>query len=354
MATLKPLVWIVLAGCSELQGYGGAPPPLVTFEVVASGDLSSVRSPDETGTPNLRVALVWGRQWLIEPLCILPAENADAAALIAAGCRDPFGFVANRVAANAAITLGQPTSLELFDLPAADVMVGDLTARVAYASVILYDDKDNDGTLTLGRPNRPVDAGRPDTTPVDTKDLAYGASFISMTAPDQRVAFREGAFIQSAFYPRAGCSEPATAFSVLGAGGFSAADAIAATLAGTLPTEDPTTCTNAAPAATRIEFGLQPAAAASELRCTERATDSSVRYREPDVDAPDMTNRVGACVHSPSFGAPSETIEFVISGRSDDSCVGLTHYALRACTESPTCGSPDWDHSANPPPWWPC
>jgi hypothetical protein len=363
MATLKSLIVAVggLAGCSNLEGYGGPAPVLVSFEVVANGDLASVRSPDDTGAPRLRAALVWGRAWLVEPICILPAapappDSADTVqALLAAGCRDPFGFVPARVAASTPITIGTPTTIDLYSVPAPDLMVGDLTARVAYGSVILFDDKNGDGTLTLGRPNRPVDANRPpDTTPVESNDLVYGASFISMTQPDQRVAFRQGAFIQSAFYPRAGCSDPPTGFSVLGAGGFTAADAITATLAGTLPREDPATCTSTPADATQITLALQPASALSELRCTERALDSSVRYREPDIDPPDLTNRVGACVHSPSFGAPSDVIEYVISGRSDDSCVGLTHYVLRGCTESPTCGSPDWDHSLSPPPWWPC
>ncbi len=361
MATLKPLIFVALCGCSDLQGYGGAAPVLVTFDVTANGDLSTVRSPDDTSAPDLQIALVWGQQWLIEPLCILPPDPAppDTAesvnALIAAGCRDPFGFVPARVAASTPITLGTPAPLDLFSIPASDLMVGDLTARVAYGSMILYDDKDHNGTLTLGRPNRPMDANRPpDTTPVDTSDLVYGASFISMTQPDQRVAFRQGAFVQSGFYPRAGCADPGSGFSVLGAGGFSAADAVAATLAGTLPTEDPTTCTNTLAAGTQFSLAVRPATGLNELRCTERATDSSIRYREPDGDAPDLTNRTSACVHSPSFGAQSDIIEFVISGRTEDSCVGLTHYVLKGCSESPTCGSPDWDHSLAPPPWWPC
>jgi len=361
MATLKPLILVALCGCTDLHGYGGSAPVLVTFDVTAEGDLATVRSPDDTSTPDLRVALVWGRQWLVEPICILPADPAPPAtadtvqALIAAGCRDPFGFVPARVAASTPIAIGTPAAIELYSVPASDIMVGDLTARVAYASVILFDDKDHDGTLTLGRPNRPMETNRPpDTTTIDSNDLVYGASFVSMTQPDQRVAFRQGAFIQSAFYPRAGCADPQTGFSVLGAGGFSAAAALAATLAGTLPMEAPATCTNTLAADTQFTLSLQSATALNEMRCTEHATDASVRYREPDADAPDLTDRVGACVHSPSFDARSDVIEYVISGRSKDSCVGLTHYVLRGCNESPTCGSPDWDHSLTPPPWWPC
>jgi len=355
LATITLVTALVsLSGCGDLQGFGGPVPPLVSFSVTATGDLGAVRPPDDTGTPDLHAALVWGRQWLVEPICILPPENADAAAVIAAGCRDPLGFVPARVAANVPIELGVPASLELFTLPAADVLVGDLTARVGYASIVIYDDKDGDGTLSLGRPNRPQQMGPPDTTPTQSSDVVYSASFVTMTAPDLRVAFRQGAFIPSGFYPRAGCSDPPVAFSVLGAGGFSVADALAATLAGTLPQEDPATCTNQDPSAAAFTLAVQPPAPLAELRCTERSTDSSVRYREPDTDPPDLTNRTMACVHSPSFGTPSDVIELVISGRSDDSCVGLTHYVLKGCRETPTCGTPDWDHSLAPPTWWPC
>ena len=353
MATLKAFVLVAACGCSDLQGFGGASPPLVSFDVTASGDLGTVRAPDDTGTPSLHFALVWGRQWLVEPICILPPENADAAAVIAAGCRDPFGFVPALVAADTPAELGVPATLDLFSLPGSDIMVGDLTARVAYATVVLYDDKDGDGALSLGRPNRPPDMTRPmDNGPVNVTDLVYGTSFLTMTQPDQRIAYREGAFVQSGFYPRAGCADPVSGFSVVGAGGFTADAAIAATLAGTLPTEDPASCTAGSPMTASLDFGLQTAAALNELRCTERTTDSSVRYREPGENPPDLTNRTTACVHSPSFGAPSDVIEFVVSGRSDDSCVGLTHYILKGCTESPTCGSPDWDDGA--PLWWPC
>lgn len=160
--------WLVLlAACGNVQGFGGPVPPLATFTVEVTGDLASVRLPTDTGAPNLRVALVWGRQWLVEPMCIFPIAqldpmipNNDVAGLLNVGCRDPFGFVPAVVAANAPITPNEPTELDLFALPGANVMVGDLTARVAYGSFVVYndrpDDKGNlDGTLTLAQPNRP-------------------------------------------------------------------------------------------------------------------------------------------------------------------------------------------------------
>jgi hypothetical protein len=346
-----------LGGCSDLSGFGGAAAPLATVQVHVSGDIASV-APPGSGAATLRVALVWGAQWLTEPLCILPPDDTSAATVIAAGCRDPFGFVPDRVAVDAPVAADGSAALDLFDLPAADVMVGGVTARVAYASVVVYDDRDGNGTLTLGRSNRlrGRDDGPPQDPAMQTIDRVYAASFVTMTAPDRRLAFREGGFDKAAaFYPRSGCGDPLPSFSIVSAGGFSAQAAIAATLAGMLPPEDPAACSEQ-PIEAPVELTLQPPVPLHELACAERADDSSVRYREPPADAPDLSNRTFACVKVPDFGSGKATgmLQLAISGRSDDSCVGLTHYVLRGCRNDATCNVPRWDITATPPSWWPC
>ena len=100
-----------LAGCSDLQGFGGPVPPLVTFQVLVNGDLTPYRPPGVASERSLQVAMVWGDQWQTEPFCILPAESPDAAAVIAAGCRDPFGFVPLLVGATVPVTVGVPARL---------------------------------------------------------------------------------------------------------------------------------------------------------------------------------------------------------------------------------------------------
>ena len=295
----------------------------------------------------------------------LPIDPRDDAATVGpvllAGCRDPFGFVPLLVETNVPIELGAPASIDLFTLPDADVMVGDIDARVAYGSIVVYDDRDGDGLLDLAHANRLGSAnGGPNNNPMESNltDEIYGASFLTMTAADQRVGYLEGSFSPvAAFYPRAGCGDPPPAFSVLGAGGFTAASAIAATLAGTLPLEtDPTTCTQTAPTGTTITFAVQPPATVTEVACTENTADSSVRYREPMTDEPDFTNRSYACVHLPSFGTPSDVVELIVTGASTDSCKGLTHYILSGCNTDPNCPMPTWNHTApgDQPPWWPC
>ena len=358
VAVVAGVAGLGAAGCGDLKGFGGPVPPLGTFTVVADEDPSNPLP----ATTSLQVALVWGAQWLTEAFCILPAESADAAAVIAAGCRDPLGFVPARVAMTVPIAPGTPVQLSLQQLPAPDLLIGPITGRVAYGSMVVYDDRDGNG-LELAQPHRLASGGRgpqADDT-VDSNDVIYGASFITMTAPDQRVAYLEGTFDENgAFYPRAGCGPPSPGFSVLSAGGFTAAAALAATVAKTLPQEDPTTCSTVAPAAAVINVALDTApaamAAAREVGCVERTDDSSIRYREPPANEPDFTDRIKACAHLPTFdtGSPSSLIQLVVSGRSTDRCVGLTHYTLRGCRENVSCSVPDWDFTANPPAWWPC
>jgi len=384
---------LALGGCGKLQNWGGPASPLVTFNVTFEGDLAPLRPPHITEERSLKVALVWGAQWLTEPFCILPPESPEAAAVIADGCRDTFGFVPARVDATAPLTQGQPATLPLFQLPTAEVMVGDVTARVAQGSLVVFDDRDGSGTLELSRPHRaPLSGNEPDRfikeTP-DSFDIIYGASFVSMTAADQRVIYREGGFnLNGAFYPRAGCAPPLKAFSVAGAGGFSASAALAATLAGTLPQEDPATCTDALPAETTVSIAARAPAELAEVGCDERIVNGSPRYREPPEEQPDLTGRTVACAHLPSFdtggglggegdvgdaGNANETsdagtgdagsgaagasslIQLVVSGRPGDRCRGLTHYVLRGCRESVTCVLPDWDYtSSSAISWWPC
>jgi hypothetical protein len=359
-AILLVLFFALAAGCNDLEGLGGAVPPLVTFQVELTGNLEP--PPGITDVRSLQVALVWGAQWWTEPFCVLPPESASAAAVIAAGCRDPFGFVPNLVAGGVPATIGTPTPLPLLDPPPTDVLVGAVTSRIGYASLVFFDDRDGSGTLNLSEshPTAAGDDGGPDQedTP-DSNDVVYGTSFLTMTAPDQRVSFLDGTFDQTAAcYPRSGCPDPLDGFRVLGAGGFSAAAGLASAVSGTLPPEDPSTCTGAAldPATVLMTIAAQPPADVAEVSCSERTLDGTTRYRQPPTDQPDFTGRLTACAHLPSFDAGDQTnlIQLVVSGQPTDHCKGLTHYTLRGCREDVSCAVPDWDFTANPPAWWPC
>lgn len=358
MAALRYVATLAaLAGCGDLQGFGGEVTALATIRVEATGDFEAVRVAGATDE-DLRVALVWGAQWLPEPMCILPPESAEVAAVVAAGCRNPLSFTPTRVTDD--VALAMPAELVLDNLPSADLMIGDVTARVAYASLVVYDDRDRTGTLELGRarrlPQGGFDPGGPPEVP--TRDVIYGASFVAMTEPDTRLAFREGAFLESGFYPRHGCAAPLPAFSILSAGGFSFADAVAATAAGTLPSEDPATCAEAKPEDTVVRVPFRMPAEVQEVGCEQRREDSSVRYRRPP-DAPlDLANLTHACAKVPAFGSEPapDVIQLLVASPADDRCKGLTHYTLVGCDQNTTlaCDAPEWDYRANPPAWWPC
>jgi hypothetical protein len=357
---------LAAASCGDLKGFSGPVPPLATYTlVVPNAPTTTLQRPS--------VALVWGMQWLSEALCFLPPENMQAQAVLAAGCRDPFGFVPLQFETSVPITFGQPTTLSLYNVPGSSVLVGDVTARVAYGTLVLFDDLQDNGVLTLAQPNRlgPQGGGGGSGSggsgesngPIMLPDPVYAASFVSMTLPDERVGYREGAFdTTSAFYPRAGCGAPPSGFSVLAASGFTEQAAITATLAGMLPQEtDVAQCAQATASQATISVPL-PAASTNinEVACTENNADSEVRYREPPTDEPDFTNRLTACVHLPTLGSGSgsgsgsDQIELIVTGKSTDSCVSLTHYILRGCANDPSCAPPTWDHSQAPPSWWPC
>jgi hypothetical protein len=345
-----------LPACDDLTGFGGEVQPLATIQIQLEGDLAAVRDPD-TGGASLRIALVWGAQWLPERACFSPSAPPELTAVRQAGCRNPFAFTPARVAASAEAAPGVPLELPLFELPSADVMIGGLTARVAYGSLVVFDDRDASGSLELARPRRlPGSRNGPpdeDEEDLDSADIVYGASFVAMTEPDTRLAFREGAFnAAAAFYPRSGCGEPPPAFSIARAGGFSVATALAAAAAGRLPPQDPASCREAATTDDVVAIALRPPAEVREVGCQQRRADGVVRYREPPAEPLDLTELPHACAPV----ADTDQVELVIATRPGDTCKGLTHYVLRGCDDATelACEQPEWDFTAAPPSWWPC
>ena len=383
MATLRHFVgYVVVAasllpfGCSKAVGLGGTVTPLEKIQVQTSGDPS--RFTPAGDTPSFRVALVWGLQWQPEPFCVLPPESPEAAAVIAAGCPDSFGFVPNpnSVAADVPFQLGTPAALALNTLPAAEVMVGDPSGRVAYGSLIVYDDHNNNGSLDLRTPprlrRRGPQAQLPtydDGGPAGPADLVYGASFISMTLPDQRVTYLEGTFnAKAAFYPRA-CNDPPTSgFSIQSAGGFARADGgffqadggislamVGELAAGYLPMEG-LPCTTGSLNDTVVTIPLQAPANLTQLACTVNDSGDATTYHEAPTNLPDLTGRQSACVDFPYIPGDDAGVatgkQFVISSLPGEPCRYTIHYTLRGCDNDPSCATPSWNITATPPDWW--
>jgi hypothetical protein len=356
MAAVRILaIVLALAACDDVKGFEGEVPPLATIHFEVTGDFEAVRMANANNV-KLRVALVWGSQWLPEPFCFLPPESAEAEAVVNAGCRDPLGFVPDRSSDTVPIEVGVPASLSLFELPSADIMVGDVTARIAYASMVVFDDRNDNERFDLGRFRRPDEDFDQPQDPL-MFDTIYGASFVTMTEPDVRVVLREGGYNEkAAFYPRSGCGVPAPGFSVAAAGGFTREIAIASTLAGILPPQDPSTCVEADTEDLVIPIPLRATKEVAEVGCRGRDGDGAVEYEDPPVEGLDMTNKTFACTEVPDFGTgETEGItQLVITTRSDDRCRGLAHYVLKGCEDDLTCDVPEWDYTATPPSWWPC
>jgi hypothetical protein len=381
---MAPIAGCAFPGCGKLVGLDTPVTPLARIRVQFAGYLPATAGP-------LRVALVWGAQWLPEPFCVAPPKAVPAVVqpgwklpsvddVVAAGCPDNFRFVPDRAGADIPIQPDVPPTIDLINLPAADVMVGDVTARIAYASVVVYYDRNGNGTLDFHHPPHHQDHEEDYNpgTPA-TSDVVFGASFISMTKPDQRVAFREGEFDANvAFYPRIGCdnSQPLPGFSILSAGGFDASLA----LQGQLPTEsDPAACAVATLddavvtillSAPTADAGAEGDARAegnagaqdeyywsrAELACTDPETGGMTFYLQPDTSfdftSPNMPP--WACVGFPRLSGDTAEVasgqQLVIANAGP--CKSVIHFILRGCANDPHCAAPSWDLA--PPAWWPC
>ena len=198
---LKHLPFVLLAACGTLQDYGGDVPPLATIHVQTGDERQAPHGVD-------RVALVWGMQWLPEAFCILPPENADAATVQQRGCRDSFGFVPLRVEADAAIDpVTKQATIELFDVPGADVRGRrrHRARRVRRPRPLQRPRRQQhaDDHQARAHPEQQHGAaGHGSGADHAGADDVVSATFIDMLLQDSRLAYREGAFVPSAFYPR--------------------------------------------------------------------------------------------------------------------------------------------------------
>jgi len=414
LLTMAALAGVAFPGCGKRVGLDIPVTPLAQIHFVVAGvpsvaradageqdssseseedageqDASSLPGADAGGqAPQLRVALVWGAQWLPEPFCVVSPESVapvhletgwkvpSADAVVAAGCPDIFRFVPNLSGPDVAVEPGVPGTIDLINLPKAGVMVGDITARIAYASLVVYDDRNGNGILDFRHPQQGRHEENYDPGTPATRDIPYGASFINMTLPDRRVAYHEGGDFSAAFYPRPGCGQAPPNFSILSAGGFPRPDltsdaALLALSLGQLPMEDPTTCGVATLDEAVVTIPLQlasdraqswpPPDALKELACTVNNADGTTRYREPPKTAPDLAHLDWACVGFPHLPGDTAGVasgqQLVVAGDPNDPCQYVNHYTLRGCDNDPNCSAGFWDYTTpkNPPPaWWPC
>ena len=324
---------IALAGCGDLHGLSVEDlPPLASIHVRVTGDLDAVRT--DPGEPaHLRVKILWTQPWLPDASCLPPFENAQHELVANAGCGDLLGVRRASFGAEEeeAVAPDGTATLDLLKLP--DLLFGDMYSQLAYATLIVYDDQNNDGAMD------------------GFNEVIYGASFSTMSKPDTRVAFRHGGFDDhAAYYPRRGCAPPPAGFSLVSAGGFTLEAALAAQGRGELPAQDPAQCRQDS-IDHEVTIALQRPEQFDEVSCYP----SGAQFQSPPpVPDPRGLGSVMACTSIPDRGTGRAHGRYQLLSTSPSSrgCKYIAHYTLRGCYLDPLCEQPDWDEP--PPAWWPC
>ena len=339
MATLERILHVVaaavaLASCGDLHGLAVEDlPPLARIHVRVTGDLDAVRT--DPGEPaHLHVAILWTQPWLPDASCLPPFENAQHEQVANAGCGDLLGVRSGSFfgAAEDEATVGpdRMATLDLLKLP--DMLFGDMYSQLAYASLVVYDDQNNDGAL-------------------DFNEVIYGASFSTMSKPDTRLAFRHGGIDdRAAYYPRRGCAPPPQGFSLVSAGGFTLEAALAAQARGELPAQDPAQCRQDS-TDHEVTIALQRPEELGEVSCYP---SSGYFQSPPEALDPRKFGSVTACTSIPDRGTGRAHGRYQLLSTPPDSkgCKSIAHYILRGCFDDPLCEQPDWNEP--PPSWWPC
>jgi len=281
-----------------------------------------------TSSGSFRVGILWAGSPVFVPYCFEHGPNPldpnrPPNAVADLGCRDPQAVVAGMPGQSVPIERTSDTwEVPLTDLPSTEVMVGDVGARVAYGSVIVFLDDDNSGTFDIVRGCENRAPGE-----IRRRDRILASSFVSIDRPQRRIAYVEGTFDRgSYFYPNPQCRAlPALGYSIwnvdlfFGPTGGCSRDDIGA----------------------EIVLGLDDPRELNLLGCRIRARESFPRSppeRAPAVTDTSTCTKDGAlAVYSPTCGCPRVRV-----------------YTLSGCDDSLECTKLDWDVRDNPPDWWRC
>lgn len=292
-------------------------------------DLAAIEA--ESGGKPLRAALVWGAVPNYVLACVKYPLNAE----IAPACPNPFGFVPGLVEAEVELAADGSFVIPLRRLPDVSLSVGDESARIAWGSVIVAADSDDNGSFNL------LTREGDDREVPKLADLALAASFFRLDEPQQRVAFREGGWDEeSLFYPAKGCAAPPVGFSALTTPGLKDFSLDPA----------PGECTSASLDAATIEPVALPPGEAKGLACR---SINRARVRQPGLVPPSEEENEQGGYHGlvgEQVCLDAETLAIV----SEGDCPTITVMPLSGCRQNLVCQEPDWDFTKQPPPWWPC
>jgi hypothetical protein len=211
------------------------------------------------------------------------------------------------------------------------VLVGRLGQRVAYASLVVFDDLDANGELDLIRAQRCSRGdGEGEDQGGDPSMIAepiYAASFARLTRPSVRVSYVEGPFDRASnYYPAPkGCDAfPPGGFSIWMTGDY--LDPNAGCRVGSFEQE--------------VMLELGPAAPNADLACPQRTRDV---FPRPPSDRAPSPRVLTECNEDGSLALTDP----------ECACPNLRLMTLRGCETDYGCVTPEWDVKT-PPAWYPC
>gem|GEM_PF-2725342 len=391
------------AGCDEgIKALEEKSEPLWTIPIKVTGDISKMLPKKmKAEDVNLRVGLVWAGvpnppRFCIEAMMGL-AKEASATAVAEKGCRDIFGFVPSLIQASAPIGKDGTALLEIEHLPTAEVLVGTPEGRVAYGSLVIYDDRDNDRALKLRRGNHtftcreqhgPGNRGKSSCGPefeegdgkgkVARTEGGEGSSGGQATPPaggssssssgdkggnsgnngegnggdggdgkknnkkDRKEDWIWGASWTSMIQPhvrvafREGSFDVASLFYPT-VGCDPPPQGFSLIDVSGLPTAS--SCEVRDKDAGPVTIALEATETVSDVACTNDNFHFHDSRRKPDTSQPWVCtagNRALIAANTPSL------------------CKGLSAVSIVGCRSTAACKEPDWDFTKTPPTWWPC
>jgi len=310
---------LTICGCGEgVHGIADEASGIVSIEVRVDPDLE--RRIERAG-PDLRAGVVWAAVPVVQGFCLsfgvnplLPGRPVTSS-VAKAGCRDPFDVLAGAVDVSVPFDLTTGTAdVNLTALPGPNVVVGDELNAIAYGAVVVFDDVDGNGELTLSG-----ECGN-----VVSEDRVYASSFSSLRREQERVVFREGGFDPpDLFYPAPECmGEPSPGLSIWALG-----------------TVFEDRCNSVG-----IDQHMEAAILPLEERTLATCRPPTNRQFLPPPDEAPPRRMVTECTDSETLAVTDP----------DCACPSVTVYRLAGCEFDFVCSSPEWDVRNNPPPWWPC
>ncbi len=271
----------------------------------------------------LVAALVWAGKAYLSPVCVKYAGDPK----LKDACPDPYGVFIGVTEVDVPVDpSGDGTfEMKLARLPYARVSVGDAENRIAYGTLILAEDRNRDGHLTLGEEFAPPPLPGEDAP---TLDQIVAASFYNLNSPQQRLVFREGEFdAASYFYPVPECPTPPKGFSVLKTQGMGIAGGC--TIAGL---EEPIELQSIVDVDDR--FGC---------RVSYLGSGTISQHPPPDEQMGLPPNAV--CIDAETLMDPHPRA---------GNCVDAGFFRLKGCWSNPYCEETEWDLTSEKPSWWPC